>query len=356
MEISKHLILPVFFLTAMTLCSCGPLGVIPLAGAAAGSSAPASGGEPPVVIDENAIDLFDYGESYRNFYPIEVKPGDWFGASFEICKQGDGPCGQFEVYFYISADMEISHSDYFLGSDMIESYRDFSPVMLKGGDWFSVWCVVGNAGNGESGDFEVHFYASSDSVITNSDFYIGTRWMSSIPGGSYAYCDWGDYFPAAIGPGDYYIGWIIDSWGMESELDAWNNVAYKEDCLLTVIEADYDDLHEEDDSMADADAMGNFSERTWFSGVCGDYDWYRIHVTPKYTRVLVDLRFLHSECDIDLVLYNEYGDPLAYSTSVTDDEYIDIDVGSGGTYYICVYPCWSVAGVNYDLWWDDIRP
>ena len=120
-----------------------------------------------------------------------------------------------------------------------------------------------------------------------------------------------------------------------------------------------DDNYEENDTLATAYDLSSL-EQTWLSAINGygkqaDVDLYSIYVTPGYVRVLVDARFTHSQGDIDIALYDSAGNSLASSTGVSDNEYIDFIVPTGGAYYyIAVY--YENRGNQYDLWWDDIQP
>lgn len=119
-----------------------------------------------------------------------------------------------------------------------------------------------------------------------------------------------------------------------------------------------DDAYEENDTQGTAYNLSNL-EQQWLdtisgSGMQADEDWYEIYVTPNYQKVLIDCRFTDADGDIDIALYDASGVRLASSTSVSDNEYIDYTVSSGGTYYIKVY--YGDAGNSYNLWWDDIQP
>jgi murein DD-endopeptidase MepM/ murein hydrolase activator NlpD len=120
-----------------------------------------------------------------------------------------------------------------------------------------------------------------------------------------------------------------------------------------------DDNYEENDTLATAYDLSSY-EQTWLSAINGygiqaDYDWYRIYVTPGFEDVKIDLRFTHSQGDIDVALYDSAGNFLAVSQSTSDNEYIDYTVPVGGTYYfIKVY--YANGGNQYNLWWADIQP
>jgi hypothetical protein len=117
-----------------------------------------------------------------------------------------------------------------------------------------------------------------------------------------------------------------------------------------------DDNYEENDTPANAFDLSSH-EGTWLSSIDGlgiqaDDDWYRIDVTPGDENLMVDLTFTHADGNIDLVVYDAAGNRIAESTSVTDNESLDIEVPTSGTHYLKVYG--DNAGNTYDLRWDDL--
>jgi hypothetical protein len=117
-----------------------------------------------------------------------------------------------------------------------ETYRGFNPTTVYAGTTsFKVWCDVRNRGTTSSGGFYVYYYASTNTIISTSDYLIGTDYVPSISCFNYADSEWGySTFPASIPPGSYYVGWIIDKTGLVSEYDETNNIAYKTGYKLTV--------------------------------------------------------------------------------------------------------------------------
>ncbi len=114
-----------------------------------------------------------------------------------------------------------------------------------------------------------------------------------------------------------------------------------------------DDEFEENDSIANAHDL-SFAEQLVTTGVQADDDWYEIHVTTGFTRVLAELDFVHAEGDIDLALFDANGGIVASSAGTSNREVIDLDVGTGGTYYLLVH--YEDAWNRYDLRWDDLLP
>jgi len=127
---------------------------------------------------------------------------------------------------------------------------------------------------------------------------------------------------------------------------------YIDNVMLTA-----DDAYEENDTLGTAYDL-SFWQLTWLSTIAGygvqaDQDWYRIYVTPGYEHVQVEAIFSDAQGDIDICLTDGSGIPLDCSTSISDNESIDVVVPAGGAYYyIRVY--YGNAGNLYDLWWDDI--
>ncbi len=122
-----------------------------------------------------------------------------------------------------------------------ESFRSFSPTTMtqgQAGQTFQIHCDVRNRGDASSGPFVVKFYASTNTTITSSDWYLGQVSMSGITAGDWADCDWYGTFPTGIPVGSYWIGWIIDANTQVTESDESNNAAYKEGYQLTVIVPD----------------------------------------------------------------------------------------------------------------------
>lgn len=93
-------------------------------------------------------------------------------------------------------------------------------------------------------------------------------------------------------------------------------------------------------------------ENTWLGnvateGVQWDSDFYQIWVSPQYRRLVLDLRFQHYLGDIDLRLYDAKGIMLVNSQDLSDDEYVNLILDHGGTYFVEVHG--SNRGNRYDL-------
>lgn len=74
---------------------------------------------------------------------------------------------------------------------------------------FSVFADIENRGLKEAESSNVSFYASLDTNITTSDYYLGYDTLLPLSNGTFADVSWAGTFPN-ITEGSYYIGWIID--------------------------------------------------------------------------------------------------------------------------------------------------
>lgn len=119
-----------------------------------------------------------------------------------------------------------------------------------------------------------------------------------------------------------------------------------------------DDLYEDNDIETAAYDL-SLDAGVWLSGVLGlgkasDDDWYKIKVPVDLTQVQIKATFAQLDDDLDIYLYDVGLNELASSTSATDNESINVDVGIAGDYLVKVTT--AAAGVfngaTYDLRWD----
>jgi hypothetical protein len=176
------------------------------------------------------------------------------------------------------------------------------------------------------GDINIALYDSTGAFLTESNSVTDDEFID---------------YPISSG-GTYYIKVSYGNAGNTYDL-WWNDLS--------------EDVYEENDNLETAWHGGYNWVRTWLTninglGVQADDDWYRIDVNTGSKQLLVDCRFIHADGDIDIGLYDSIGNKLAETNSVTDDEFIDYPISSGGTYYIRVF--YSDVGNTYDLWWDDL--
>ncbi len=116
------------------------------------------------------------------------------------------------------------------------AYSGFTPTSAYPGWSFSAWSDIRNVGTANSSGFWVSYYASTNTIISTADRLLGSVWVSGVNAFSWADANWNGNLPANIAPGSYYIGWIIDSTGTNSEFDETNNIAYEASPTLTVLQ------------------------------------------------------------------------------------------------------------------------
>lgn len=107
-----------------------------------------------------------------------------------------------------------------------------------------------------------------------------------------------------------------------------------------------DDQYEPNNSRVDAYPINS---DTWLTARQYDDDWFRIEVPSDELGLTIELRFLHSAGDINVALVSSSGTALGSATSTTDNELLNRELSSSGTYYIRVY--YGDEGNEYDLMW-----
>jgi V8-like Glu-specific endopeptidase len=116
-----------------------------------------------------------------------------------------------------------------------QAWSGFSPTTVtRGQTYFSVWNDVRNLGTASSGGFYVYYYASTNTIISASDYLIGTCYVSTVGAFTWKDSQWSGTFPSSVPAGTYWVGWIIDATYAISEFDESNNIAYKTAYQLTV--------------------------------------------------------------------------------------------------------------------------
>lgn len=115
-----------------------------------------------------------------------------------------------------------------------QAFSGFSPTTVTQGDSLSLYSDVRNVGTASSGSFYVSYYASTNSIISTGDYFLGSAFVSSISPFNWANADTTVSLPSSVPPGTYYVGWIIDSGGAVTEFDEGNNTSFKTGYQLTV--------------------------------------------------------------------------------------------------------------------------
>jgi plastocyanin len=80
----------------------------------------------------------------------------------------------------------------------------------QAGEDFTVKTTLKNNGPGDSGGFNISFYASTDNVITSGDTLLGIEVVSDLSAGASKNIEESVDLPLDLASGDYFIGAIID--------------------------------------------------------------------------------------------------------------------------------------------------
>ena len=105
------------------------------------------------------------------------------------------------------------------------SGSSFTPTSIAAGEVFDVTTFIHNVGGGECATgFDVTFYASTNTTISEFDRPIATVRVPAIAPGSGRFAPYLGPFPDTVPPGTYYVGWIVDSAGANviGEIGEWD--------------------------------------------------------------------------------------------------------------------------------------
>ena len=127
------------------------------------------------------------------------------------------------IYTWLGADSAPTDK-----ADLIDRGSVYDSV--TGGTWTATSTVVSlsngirNVGTASSGNYYVHYYASTNDYISTADYYIGTSTLESTGAFGIDTATFTGTLPD-IPAGVYYIGWIIDKDDTVDEFDEGNNKA-----------------------------------------------------------------------------------------------------------------------------------
>ena len=132
--------------------------------------------------------------------------------------------------------------DFWFGSDYASftnestdtSSQDSLSLTIKPGEDFTVRSLVRNNGTASNNlPLTISFFASVDSTIDSQDYLLGEVSLAEIAPFEHQEAITSSTLPD-LNPGDYYIGWIIDSGENIAEFIESNNTSLLSDFMLTV--------------------------------------------------------------------------------------------------------------------------
>ena len=174
--------------------------------------------------------------------PSSIAPGTYYiGAiadNFTVMECDEWDCWDTGIGNRIVESNEANNA--LAGNQIVVSGPDLAMTVVSGpgagarGRTITVNSTVTNAGNEASSGFSVALYLSTDSMITTSDIYLGTRSVASLAAGAsnaaatavtipriIGYDE--DGYPISLPPGTYYIGAIADTYNKVQESSEVNN-------------------------------------------------------------------------------------------------------------------------------------
>jgi hypothetical protein len=207
----------------------------------------------------------------------------------------------------------------------IQSDDDWFEIYINPGfEHFRAHCIFNN----DSGNIDLDLYTSSMVMVANS-------WS---PGNH-------EIIDTILAPNQsYFIRLHFGNGGNVYDL-IWQSLPTE-------------DSYEENDDWTKSYDLSPWAA-SWLPfgpGILNDEDWFRIYLDPGEERILADLTFNHFAGNIDMELYDWNYAYITGSHSLDDNEFLDVNVGSNGTYFLRIYSPDPYAGNLYDLWWEDLTP
>lgn len=204
-----------------------------------------------IEIYKNGINIVSETSGWEGSRPVTMSPGDTVQAYlWTLTDLANYDLELYDQFLGMPIDTSSrspsNEPDYVTGTygsseaelfDDGEPYRSFDPQTVTPGETsFTVSTRVRNGGGSSAGAFDVDFYASTDTTISTTDYYIGSDFVSSLAAGSVRAVSWSGTFPSSVPAGTYYVGWIIDAGDSVVEINKSDNTAYKTEYQLTVPE------------------------------------------------------------------------------------------------------------------------
>ncbi|MGH9332301.1 MAG: pre-peptidase C-terminal domain-containing protein, partial [Vicinamibacteria bacterium] len=238
-------------------------------------------------------------------------------------------------------------------------WMSMSPLSLREGQTINLNNItVENRGTLSFGSLRFGVYLSTNSTISTGDTLLNTGSWGSFGTFTFSTFNWSATIPTINDCGTRYIGGIIDDNGAYSERFEGNNAVLFTNGVpfsgssfvptpLTIR------LREDTLEPNDSRPTAAFISLPFFnSGLSIDADfendYYRFTASGP-GQVNVSATFTHALGNIDMQLLNSVGTVLATSASTTNNESINFNIGSAGTYYIRVYGNGSGSCNKYTL-------
>jgi uncharacterized repeat protein (TIGR02543 family) len=100
-------------------------------------------------------------------------------------------------------------------------------TVIRGVTSMSVGSDVRNLGTTTASNFINRYVLSTNTSISTTDYTLCEATVSSVAPFTWAHSDCSGVVPAAVPPGNYYLGVIYDVYNSKAEFDEGNNTAYR---------------------------------------------------------------------------------------------------------------------------------
>ena len=107
--------------------------------------------------------------------------------------------------------------------DLLVLSTSFTPSSAAAGSQLQLSASVRNAGDLAAGAFRVALYASTDALVDTQDVLLGTLELGGLAPNQDFVGTFGAVLPAALAPGQYTVGALVDDLAAVSESDEANN-------------------------------------------------------------------------------------------------------------------------------------
>lgn len=131
-----------------------------------------------------------------------------------------------------AADTRVGVIEVTVQSDIMLTALD-NDTVGETGKSISVLATMENSGLAQASQFHVQYYLSTDTMITDTDYRIGSHWIANLANGEKVQWQktlwiprWNamEYGYPAIAPGNYYVGAIVDGFHVVPDSNPANNV------------------------------------------------------------------------------------------------------------------------------------
>ncbi|MFX1418429.1 MAG: hypothetical protein ACFE9N_05860 [Promethearchaeota archaeon] len=196
-------------------------------------------------------------------------------------------------------------------------------------------------------------FNNSEGNIDISIYQFWDEYNMIFIGGNYSFDDNEHLEILGITPGPYLIQ--IHGAFMGNEYDLWW------DDLRTDFRSD--DNYEDNDIPSNAyDLSSEIEYRDMYGirgkslghindiGIQADNDWYKINIDSEFLQLKVVVLYEYSAGAVGIEIYDWDLNRLTDNFTARDNEYINYELPSNGTYYIRVFG--DNKGSPYDLWWE----